>query len=339
VSVIDLLGGIEPALRDPFDRTITYMRISVTDRCNLRCIYCMPAEGLPWIPKADMLDFDEIVNVVEAAALLGVKGIRLTGGEPLIRPKLPELVARIAAIDGIEDISLSTNGLLLADQAPALARAGLRRVNVSLDTLQPARFEELARRPGLDAVLAGIDAAIEAGLFPIKLNCVVMRGRNDDEIAAFAALTKSRPIAMRFIELMPVEKNVELQGDAYLSSDEVLERIRALDALEPVEGPKGNGPARYYAFKGAPGTVGVISPLSHEYCGTCNRVRVSADGNLRLCLFGDNEIDLRTPLRAGKSREELAAVIRRAVLIKPERHHLRIGEAQSALAAFSQIGG
>ncbi len=339
MSVIDLLGGIEPALRDPFDRTITYMRISVTDRCNLRCIYCMPAEGLPWIPKADMLDFDEIVNVVEAAALLGVKGIRLTGGEPLIRPKLPELVARIAAIDGIEDISLSTNGLLLADQAPALARAGLRRVNVSLDTLQPARFEELARRPGLDAVLAGIDAAIEAGLFPIKLNCVVMRGRNDDEIAAFAALTKSRPIAMRFIELMPVEKNVELQGDAYLSSDEVLERIRALDALEPVEGPKGNGPARYYAFKGAPGTVGVISPLSHEYCGTCNRVRVSADGNLRLCLFGDNEIDLRTPLRAGKSREELAAVIRRAVLIKPERHHLRIGEAQSALAAFSQIGG
>lgn len=340
MSVIDLVGGPgTAALRDPFDRTISYMRVSVTDRCNLRCIYCMPAEGLPWIPKGDQLSFDEIARVVEAAASLGLKSIRLTGGEPLIRPNLHELVARIAAVPGIEDISLSTNGLLLAAQARQLARSGLRRVNVSLDTLRPDRFEQLARRPGLEAVLAGIDAAIEAGLTPIKLNCVVMRGRNDDEIADFAALTKSRPIAMRFIELMPVEKNVELQGDAYLSSDEVLECVRSVDELSPVTGPAGNGPARYYAFAGAPGTVGVISPLSHEYCGTCNRVRVSADGRLRLCLFGDNEIDLRTAVRAGKSREELAALIKRAILVKPERHHLRVGEVQGALAAFSQIGG
>jgi cyclic pyranopterin phosphate synthase len=339
MSVIDLVGGLETALRDPFNRAISYMRVSVTDRCNLRCIYCMPAEGLPWIPKGDQLTFDEIVRVVEAAASLGLRSIRLTGGEPLIRPNLHELVAAIAAVPGIEDISLSTNGLLLGAQAEALARAGLRRVNVSLDTLRADRFVELARRPGLEAVLEGIDAAIEAGLTPIKLNCVVMRGRNDDEIADFAALTKTRPIAMRFIELMPVEKNVELQSDAYLSSDQVLDCIRSVDALFPVAGPLGNGPARYYAFEGAAGTVGVISPLSHEYCGTCNRVRMSADGKLRLCLFGDNELDLRTPVRGGASRQEIGKLIRRAVLMKPERHHLRVGEAQGALAAFSQIGG
>jgi cyclic pyranopterin phosphate synthase len=336
--LVDLLAEDAP-LRDEFNRTISYLRISVTDRCNLRCIYCMPPEGLPWIAKADLLSFEEIVRVVEAAASAGVRSIRLTGGEPLVRPRLPDLVAAIAAVPGIEDIALSTNGLLLADQARALARAGLSRVNVSLDTLRPERFEELALRPGLDRVLAGIDAAVAAGLQPIKVNVVIMRGRNDDEIPDFAAMTKERSIAVRFIELMPVEKNVELQGDAYLSSDEVLECVRSVDELEPVAGPAGNGPARYYAFAGAPGTVGVISPLSHEYCGTCNRVRLSADGRLRLCLFGDNEVDLRAMLRQGASRDAIAERLRGSMAVKPERHHLQVGQVQSALAAFSQIGG
>jgi cyclic pyranopterin phosphate synthase len=251
IETIDLIGNrgsSEGALADAFRRPITYLRISVTDRCNLRCTYCMPEAGLPWIPKPEILSFEEIEQIVRAAASVGVRSIRLTGGEPLVRRGLARLVGRLSAIDGIEDVALSTNGLLLAEQAGPLAEAGLRRVNVSLDTLKPERFESIARRPGLERVLAGIDAAIAAGLAPLKINCVVMRGSNDDELAAFAALTRERPVFVRFIEMMPVLDNVDAQRDAYVSSDEILERIRAVEALEPSPGPGGNGPARYFAF-------------------------------------------------------------------------------------------
>ncbi len=336
---IDLLGGFAAPLTDQFNRRITYLRISVTDRCNLRCVYCMPEAGLPWVPKAEILTYEEIARVVEAAATMGLRSVRLTGGEPLLRRDLAALAGRLAAIGGITDLSLSTNGLLLAESAAALARAGLRRVNVSLDTLREDRFSAIARRPGLDRVLAGIDAALAAGLGPIKLNCVVMRGSNDDEIGAFAALTRERAIHVRFIELMPVTENVSLQRDAYVGSDEILARARAYGTLEPVAGPGGNGPARYYAYPGAPGSLGVISPLSHEYCATCNRVRLTADGKLRLCLFGDGALDLRGPLRAGATRGELAALLALAMLIKPERHHLQLGETSSRMRAFSEIGG
>jgi cyclic pyranopterin phosphate synthase len=342
VETIDLVGGVPGVgapLADAFSRPITYLRVSVTDRCNLRCLYCMPEAGLPWIPKTDVLTFEEIERIVRAAASVGVTSIRLTGGEPLVRRDLARLVARLAAIPGIDDISLSTNGLLLAEQAADLARAGLRRVNVSLDSLRPDRFEAIARRPGLDRVLAGIDAAAAAGLGPIKLNCVVMRGRNDDELLDFADLTRSRAIYVRFIEVMPVVENAADQADSYLSAEEIVARIAACEALAPVAGPGGNGPARYFAFAGAAGAVGVISPLSHDYCERCNRVRLSADGRLRLCLFGDYEIDLRTPLRAGAGLEELASLLRGGMLIKPERHHLKLGEAGSRMRAFSEIGG
>ena len=342
LETIDLIGAIGPGeglLTDAFRRPITYLRISVTDRCNLRCTYCMPEAGLPWIPKPAILTFEEIERIVGAAASAGVRSIRLTGGEPLVRRDLAELVKRLAAIDGIDDIALSTNGLLLAEQAETLAAAGLRRVNVSLDSLRPERFESIARRPGLERVLAGIEAALAAGLAPIKLNCVVMRGHNDDELAEFAALTRERPIFVRFIEVMPVVENAGEQRDLYVSADEILDRVRTIGHLEPSPGPGGNGPARYFAFPGAPGAVGVISPLSHDYCDTCNRVRLTADGRLRLCLFGDYEIDLRTPVRAGASREELAALFHGGMLIKPERHHLRLGEAGSRMRAFSEIGG
>jgi len=341
LETIDLIGRSDagPPLADAFRRPITYLRISVTDRCNLRCVYCMPEAGLPWIEKREILTYEEIERIVAAAASVGVSSIRLTGGEPLVRRDLPELVRRLAAIPGIEDLALSTNGLLLADEAGPLAAAGLRRVNVSLDTLRPERFESIARRPGLERVLAGIDAAIAAGLAPLKINCVVMRGTNDDEVAAFAALTRERPVFVRFIEMMPVLDNLDAQRDAYVSSDEILERIGAVGALQPAPGPGGNGPARYFAFADAPGAVGVISPLSHDYCETCNRVRLTADGRLRLCLFGDYEIDLRTPLRAGATRDELAALFHGGMLIKPERHHLRLGEPASRMRAFSEIGG
>lgn len=326
-------------LADQFNRPITYLRISVTDKCNLRCVYCMPEQGLPWLPKADILSYEEIAQLVRAAASVGVRSIRLSGGEPLIRKNLARLVAEIAAIDGISDIALSTNGLLLEEQIDALASAGLSRVNVSLDTLREDRFVEIARRPGLERVLSGIDAAIARGLEPVKINCVVMRGYNDDEVAAFAQWTKERAVYVRFIELMPVQENLDVQRDAYMSADEILERVRAIGELQAVSGPGGNGPARYFAFPGAPGAVGVISPLSHDYCERCNRVRLTANGRLRLCLFGDHEIDLRTPLRAGASESEIADVLRSAMLIKPERHHLKLGEASSRMRAFSEIGG
>ncbi len=325
-ATIDLIGTPVRPLADQFNRPITYLRISVTDRCNLRCVYCMPEAGLPWIEKSNILTYEEIAHVVRAAASIGVRSIRLTGGEPLVRRDLVRLVAMLAAIPGIDDLALSTNGLLLAENAAALRDAGLRRVNVSLDTLREDRFFTIARRPGSQRVLDGIDAALAVGLGPVKLNCVIMRGQNDDEIEAFAELTRQRDLYVRFIEVMPVEDNVELQRDAYLSAADVLKRIAAAGGLRPVDGPGGNGPARYFALDGARGAVGVISPLSHDYCERCNRVRLSADGRLRLCLFGDNHIDLRTPVRAGASTEELAAIFRGAMFIKPERHHLQLGE-------------
>jgi cyclic pyranopterin phosphate synthase len=342
LETIDLIGGTPTAivpLADTFNRPITYLRISVTDRCNLRCVYCMPEAGLPWIPKAEILTYEEIERIVAAAASVGVRSIRLTGGEPLVRRDLPELVARIAATDGIDDISLSTNGLLLPEMLGPLVAAGLRRVNISLDTLREDRFFALARRPGLDRVLAGIDAALAAGLGPIKLNCVVMRGANDDELADFADLTRERELYVRFIEVMPVAENLDLQREAYVSADEILSRLGESGDLQPVAGPGGNGPARYFAFPGARGAVGVISPLSHDYCERCNRVRLTADGRLRLCLFGDQEIDLRAAVRSGATREELAGALGGAMLIKPERHHLRLGEQASRMRAFSEIGG
>jgi cyclic pyranopterin phosphate synthase len=337
--MIDLIETVAEPLVDAFRRPITYLRVSVTDRCNLRCVYCMPEEGLPWIPKPDVLSYEEIAEIVRAAARIGVRSIRLTGGEPLIRRNLDRLVAMIATIPGIDDIALSTNGMLLTEQARTLGAAGLRRVNISLDTLREDRFAAIARRPGLTRVLAGIDAALAAGLRPVKINCVMMRGVNDDEIEAFAELTRKRPVHVRFIEVMPVTENVDLQRNTWMSSDEVLQRLGAVGALHAVPNPHGNGPARTFAYDDAPGTIGVISPLAHDYCETCNRVRLSADGHLKLCLFGDNKIDLRTPLRTGGGQSAIESILRNSMHIKPERHHLALGETASQMRAFSEIGG
>jgi len=332
---VDLTGR----LADQFRREITYLRVSVTDKCNLRCTYCMPPAGLPWIAKPQVLTFDEIVSLVEAAASVGVRSLRLTGGEPLVRADLAELVGRLSSICGIHDISLSTNGLLLREQIGALRAAGLRRVNISLDTLREDRFFAISRRPGLHRVLDAVDAALEYGLEPVKLNCVVMRGQNDDEIADFAALTRSRRIFVRFIEVMPVHENVGLQNDMYVSADEILARVERIASIGAIPGPHGNGPARYYSFQDAPGAVGVISPLSHDYCRSCNRVRLSADGQLRLCLFGDYELDLRSALRAGVTKGRMVEMLQASMLIKPERHHLEHGKTASTMRAFSEIGG
>jgi cyclic pyranopterin phosphate synthase len=324
------------ALRDQFGRSIEYLRISVTDRCNFRCLYCMPLEGLAWLPKSEILSYEEIANVVRQLAPLGLKRLRITGGEPTIRPSLEQLIALVRAVPEVEDIALSTNGVRLPELAGMLRDAGLDRVNISADSLRPDRIAAIARRNlGFDPIVAA-EAAEKAGIGPIKLNVVVMRGINDDEIADFARLTLNHPWHVRFIELMPVGGMRDLTAEHIVPSEEVLERASALGALQSGGGPsRGNGPAAYYHFAGAPGSIGVITPMTHTYCGSCNRVRLTADGRLRTCLFGDHEIDLRTPLRAG---EMLEPYFRRALAEKPKEHallQLRIG----GLSALSQVGG
>lgn len=315
------------------------MRISVTDRCNLRCIYCMPPEGVPWIPHGDILSFEEIERIVRATATVGMRKIRITGGEPLVRRNVVQLVARLASIPGIEDIAMTTNALLMSQFAEPLAKAGLQRINVSLDTLKPERFARIARFDCLDEVLAGIEAAERAGLAPIKINAVVLRGVNDDEVVDLARLTVERPWHVRFIEAMPLDGNLPLEAEGFIPMDEIMAALKPLGRLESCQGPGGNGPARYFQIPGARGTVGVISPMSHFYCDSCNRVRLSADGRLRLCLFDDQEIDLRTPLRQGATPEEIVALFRKAIVAKPERHHLQVGHSNCSLRALSQIGG
>jgi cyclic pyranopterin phosphate synthase len=323
-------------LRDQFGRSIEYLRISVTDRCNFRCLYCMPAEGLEWLPKQEILSYEEIAAIVGQLAPLGLKRLRITGGEPTIRPDLERLIAMLRAVAGIEDIALSTNGVRLPEMAGRLRAAGLDRVNMSADSLRPDRIAGIARRNlGFDPVAAA-RAAEEAGLSPVKINVVVMRGINDDEVEDFARLTLAYPWHVRFIELMPVGEMRALTWEHVVPSAEVLQRAAAIAPLEESAGPaRGNGPAKYHRFAGARGTIGVITPMTHTYCGSCNRVRLTADGRLRTCLFGDHEVNLRDPLRAGA---DLIPLYVRALAEKPKEHHLlqmQIG----GLRALSQVGG
>ncbi|UCG76186.1 MAG: GTP 3',8-cyclase MoaA [Gemmatimonadota bacterium] len=326
-------------MRDQFGRQINYLRISVTDKCNLRCTYCLPTDGLEWIPKPEMLSFEEITEIVRQMAGAGLTRVRLTGGEPLVRRDLPVLADMLASVPGILDVSLSTNAVLLPQYAADLRRAGIQRINVSLDTLRRDRFTEITYRPGrfFDATLEGLAAAEETGFRPIKINTVMMRGINDDEFADFAQLTRSRPWHVRFIELMPVGRNLHL-ADRFIPASEMLRRLESLGGLKAVEGPIGNGPARYFQYKNAAGTVGVITPLSHNYCDRCNRMRLTADGRLRTCLFGSHEVDLKTPLRA---HGEVLGVVRAALDAKQERHWLQLGTAAGSggLSALSQVGG
>jgi cyclic pyranopterin phosphate synthase len=321
---------------DQFGRSIEYLRISVTDRCNFRCLYCMPQEGLAWLPKADILSYEEITGVVQQLAPLGLRRLRITGGEPTIRPQIHELVRMLREIPEIEDIAISTNGVRLPEIGQTLRDCGLDRVNMSVDSLRPERISTIARRNlGFDPIRAAL-AAQSAGLDPIKLNMVVMRGINDDEIIDLARLTREHPWHVRFIELMPVGDMRELTWEHIVPSDEILARLSAVAPLTPASGPaRGNGPAAYYSWPGAAGTIGVITPMTHTYCATCNKVRLTADGRLRTCLFGDHEVDLRAPLRAGLPLEP---IFREALANKPKEHQLlqmRVG----GLRALSQVGG
>jgi GTP 3',8-cyclase len=296
----------------------------------------MPLEGLPWLPKADILSYEEITEVVRQLAPLGLSRIRLTGGEPTIRPQLETLVAQLRAIPSVQDIALSTNGVRLPEMSQSLRDAGLDRINMSIDSLRPERITAIARRSlGLDPV-ASLRAAEQAGLSPIKVNMVVMRGINDDEVADIARLTIDHPWHVRFIELMPVGDLRELTWDHVVPSAEILARLSVIGALVPDEGPaRGNGPAAYYRLHGAAGTVGVITPMTHTYCGSCNRVRLTADGRLRTCLFGDHEVNLRETLRAGG---HLGPLFQQALDEKPKEHAL-LQMQVGGLRALSQVGG
>jgi GTP 3',8-cyclase len=346
---------------DTFGRRVDYLRISVTDRCNLRCVYCMPAGGPAWLDRSELLSDDEIERFVVAAAAEGISKLRLTGGEPLLRKGIVELVRRLRAIPGIDSVAMTTNGTLLPRFAADLAAAGLDRVNISLVSLDPDVYSRATGGGRLADALAGIDAAVSAGLGPIKVNAVVVRSLGQD-LVALARLSVDRPVHVRFIEYMPIggdatcgagEEADQVLGAAgeprgwtpadHVPSDEILATLAAegeqagLGRLEPVgagEAPGGWGPARYLRFEGARGTVGVISPLTHQFCADCNRVRLTADGQLRTCLFSDDEFDPREVLRNG-SEAELRPLILAAVAAKPESHNMRRG----TLRRMSQVGG
>lgn len=311
-------------LTDRYGRKVTYLRISVTDRCNLRCVYCMPPEGVTWQPHNAIMRYEEITAVVRVMAEQGVNEVRLTGGEPLVRQDLPRLVRMIADTPGIEDISLTSNGILLERMAAALAEAGLKRVNVSLDTLRPDLFSRVTRGGSFEKAWKGLLAAEAAGLAPIKLNAVAMRGVNEDEILDLARLALEHPWHIRFIELMPV-KNQAHWGpgfpspeNIYLSVQETMTLLEPLD-LEPVEAKIGNGPAKEYRLKNGRGTIGFITPVGDAFCDQCNRLRLTADGHLRPCLLSDQEFFILPAIRAG---QPLLPLIQQAVDAKPSGHEL-----------------
>lgn len=324
-------------LSDSFQRPIDYLRISVTDRCNLRCIYCMPEEGVDLFPRENMLSYEEIYRVAQAAAELGITKIRLTGGEPLVRAGLSQLVAMLAKLDGITDVALTTNGVLLARYAAELKAAGLRRVNVSLDSLQPDKFLRITRGQRLEQVLEGIKLAEELSLTPVKVNMVVMRGINDDEILDFARKSIHDGWNVRFIELMPFGE-LGMKDSKPVPISEMKERLEALGPLEPATSSAGGGPAKYFRYPHAKGTIGFISPISEHFCVNCNRLRLTADGKLHLCLLGDAAVDLSVPLRSGASQEELKELLKKAVAEKPERHYLSEGIGPCG-EAMAHIGG
>jgi len=321
-------------LSDSFQRPVNYLRISVTDRCNLRCLYCMPTEGISLLSHSDILTYEEISTVAQAAVELGIVKLRLTGGEPLVRSGLTTLVAMLAGIRGIDDISLTTNGMLLERYAGELKKAGLRRINISLDSLHGDRFHSITRVGELDQVLRGIEAARQVGLDPVKTNTVVIRGTNDDEILDFARLTIEGDWHVRFIEYMPFAGDEG--GRLLVPVSEMKQRIETLGELEPSL-PNGGGPAKYFRLPGASGTIGFISPVSEHFCRACNRLRLTADGKLRPCLFSDNEVDLREPLRQGATAGDIKRLIREAVSLKPAGHKLKAGVTCERLMA--QIGG
>jgi cyclic pyranopterin phosphate synthase len=326
-------------LTDGWGRELKSVRVSVTDKCNFRCRYCMPAEGLEWLPRDELLTFEELARVVKLLAAMGVEEVRLTGGEPLARRDLPVLVSMLAAVEGVNDLSLTTNGVLLDRFAGPLVEAGLRRVNISLDSLSHVRFAEITRRDALDRVLAGLEAAERyPQLRPIKVNCVAIRGFTEEEVPALAELARRKPYVVRFIEFMPLDADERWTGDDVLTGAEIRALIEERWALEEIPA-KPSSTARRFRFADGAGEIGFINPVSEPFCSSCDRIRLAADGQLRTCLFSRREWDLKTPLREGATDEELAQLLRWAVRHKELKHQINDPGFVRASRSMSQIGG
>ncbi|MGA1845445.1 MAG: GTP 3',8-cyclase MoaA [bacterium] len=327
-------------LIDAHARTIDYMRISVTDRCNLRCRYCMPDQGVTHLPHAEILSYEEILRLARVAIGCGVTKIRITGGEPLVRKGVISFIERLSALPGMKDVTLTTNGVLLASCAADLKRAGLRRVNISLDTLKREKYRFITRRDSLPQVLSGIEAAQQAGLTPVKINCVAIRGFNDEEILDFARLSIEHPFHVRFIEFMPLGENDYWSEDKALHAPDILRAIRVRYQLEPISSKKNqSGPARRFRIRGGAGEIGIISALSEHFCDTCNRIRLTPDGRLRNCLFSDEEVNIKEALRSGATDEELDQIIRESIRHKPSGHRLQEDASHKCKRSMWKIGG
>ncbi|EAX47193.1 molybdenum cofactor biosynthesis protein A [Thermosinus carboxydivorans Nor1] len=324
-------------MRDGYNRSIDYLRISVTDRCNFRCAYCMPPDGVKLLDHADILAYEEILYLIKVFNKYGVNKIRLTGGEPLVRKGIVDFIRALSSLGIIDDLSLTTNGSLLADMAEDLKAAGLHRVNVSLDTVDPERFRRITGSGSLERTLAGIEKAITIGLHPVKINVVLTSAFMDSDLSYFIEMVYRYPIAVRFIEYMPIGYDGTGPG---MAPAEVKDRLNAagLGMLEPATGSIGNGPAKYYRLPGAKGLFGFITPITEHFCGACNRMRLTADGKLRPCLLSNRELDLKTLLRAGASEQQLGEVFLRALSEKPAGHNLAAGQP-SFRRKMSQIGG
>jgi len=325
-------------LQDGYGRVHTNLRISLTDRCNLRCVYCMPAEPV-WMPQPEILSFEEIERLVRIAVSLGIRDFRLTGGEPTARKELPALVRRLAAVPGLRDLAMTTNGILLKKLAGPLREAGLQRLNISLDTLQGEKFVHLARRDGFRETWEGIEAADRAGFRPLKINMVVMRGLNDDEVVEFAGMARTRPWQIRFIEFMPLDGDNRWSRDQVVPAREILERIHAKWPLDLEAGGPLSDPARIHRFKDGVGDIGVIASVTEPFCAACDRIRVTPDGKLRTCLFSTWETDLKGPMRSGASDADLVGLFRAAVTKKEAGHGINGPSFVKPLRAMYAIGG
>ncbi len=328
-------------LVDAYNRTVDYLRVSITDRCNLECFYCTPFGGRIKLAHDDILSYEEILRTAKAAVQAGISKIRITGGEPLYRRGMVRLCRMFSDIEGVEKIAVTTNGILLKELAGPLFEAGVRRINVSLDTLKPERFKKITGGDLLYRVLEGIEASEKVGLSPIKINTVVMRGINDDEIENLAGLTLKKPYHVRFIELMPTQGHtMGNHHSLFVSLDEIINRVKMIGNLELASETEDFGPAKLYSISGAPGKVGFIAPLSRHFCHTCNRLRLTADGKIKSCLFSANETDIKGPLRTGASLEELADIFRHAAQNKPRKHYLNDSSPQNLFGpTMRAIGG
>jgi len=333
-------------LIDNFGREISYLRVSITDRCNYRCIYCKPEEQFKFIPHEEILRYEEIVEIIEEAVNLGITKVRITGGEPLARKGIVDFIKKLREIKKLEDISLTTNGFFLSDYAEKLKDAGLNRVNISLDSLQEEKYKTITRVGSLKKALKGIDSALKAGLLPIKINTVLIKGINDDEVEDFTRLTLGRPLNIRFIEFMPSgEELKENYRDKFISVLEIKEKLIKKYLLDPVKISTANGPAKYYQIKGGQGTIGFITALSQHFCETCNRIRLTSEGKLRPCLFSNTEVDIKQAIRNAKTDDKIIRSkiiknsIEKAISIKPEGHRLNEKFSNRDFFKMSKIGG